>query len=321
MARIALITPALASGNNGNWQTAKRWRGFLSPLHQVHLAQAWHGGDEDLMLALHARRSAASVQAWKQRHPTRPLVLVLTGTDLYQDIARDASAQASLALADVLVVLNDRGAQALPPPQRDKAVVILQSCSAWQTVAKTSRRLRALMVGHLRPEKDPDTYWRAAALLAHRPDLQLLHIGGALDDALAAQARAVQDACPHYRWLGALSHAQARRHIQRAHVLVHPSRLEGGAHVVIEALCSGTAVLASRMEGNCGLLGNDYPGYFEVGDAEGLAEWLVTLREDASRLHALSAAGEALQARFTPEQEAQAVQAVVARCLRGAHRR
>jgi glycosyltransferase involved in cell wall biosynthesis len=60
---------------------------------------------------------------------------------------------------------------------------------------------------------------------------------------------------PNYRWLGALPHESTRRRIQAAHVLVHSSRMEGGAHVVIEAVTSGTPVLASRIPGNLGLLG------------------------------------------------------------------
>jgi len=89
---------------------------------------------------------------------------------------------------------------------------------------------------------------------------------------------ALMQSCPRYRWLGALPHGATRRRIQAAHVLVHPSRLEGGAHVVIEALRSGTPVLASRIDGNLGLLGADYAGVFEAGDAQGLAHLLLTCR-------------------------------------------
>ena len=48
---------------------------------------------------------------------------------------------------------------------RSKAHVVLQSCSARQPAQRTMRHLRALMVGHLRDEKDPRTYWRAAQRL------------------------------------------------------------------------------------------------------------------------------------------------------------
>lgn len=64
--------------------------------------------------------------------------------------------------------------------------------------------------------------------------------------------------------------ATAQR-IKRAHVLGSGSRMEGGAHVILEAVQSGTPVLASHISGNLGMLGTDYAGYFEVGDDAQLA--------------------------------------------------
>lgn len=165
---IVIVTPALADANNGNWQTARRWARMLRVSQRVRLAAAWEGGDEALMIALHARRSAASAAAWRAHDAQAPLIVVLTGTDLYRDIASDPSAQASLEAADRLIVLDDLGAQPLPPALRSKARVILQSCSARQPLDKTAAHLRALMVGHLREEKSPRTIstphacWRRA---------------------------------------------------------------------------------------------------------------------------------------------------------------
>ncbi len=143
---IALVTPYLAAANNGNWQTARRWANFLAPDYRVHVTDEWRGGDEALMIALHARRSAPSIAAWRAAHPKRPLVVVLTGTDLYRDIDTDAAAQRSLRLADRLVVLNDLGAGRLPAALRDRVRVIVQSAPARGPRTKTTRRLRALMV-------------------------------------------------------------------------------------------------------------------------------------------------------------------------------
>ena len=305
--RIALVTPALADANNGNWQTARRWQRMLSREFDVRLATQWDGGDEALMIALHARRSAASVQAWHRARPGAPLLLALTGTDLYRDIEHDADAQRSLVLADALVVLNEMGALRLPPPLRAKCHVVLQSCSARRALPKTGRHLRALMVGHLRPEKDPLTYLRAAQRLAGRPDIRLDHIGGVLDAALAAELRAMALGLPNYRWLGPLPHGQVRRRIQSAHVLVHASAMEGGAHVLIEAMRSGTPVIASRIDGNLGLLGEDYAGTFAVGDDAALAALLRRARDDADMLSILSRQCAARAARFSPEAEAAAL--------------
>jgi glycosyltransferase involved in cell wall biosynthesis len=170
-------------------------------------------------------------------------------------------------------------------------------------LAKSPHGLRALMVGHLREEKDPRTYFEAARRLVRRADIRLDHVGAALDPALGAEAEALAAAQPRYRWLGALPHASTRRRIQAAHVLVHPSRMEGGAHVVIEALRSGTPVLASRIDGNAGILGASYGGFFEPGDAAGLAALLERARDDPAMLPALQRQVESRDALFTPEAE------------------
>lgn len=313
------MTPALASANNGNWQTARRWTGMLQGAYRVGLTERWSDGDEALMIALHARRSAASVEAWRRRHPGRPLLLVLTGTDLYRDIAFDADAQRSLRLADALVVLNELGARSLPEALRDKAQVILQSCTARPPRARTTRRLRALMVGHLREEKDPRTYWRAARRLAPRLDILLDHVGAALDPALGAEATALAAALPQFRWLGGLPHGAVRQRIQAAHVLVHASRMEGGAHVLIEAMRSGTPVLASRIDGNLGLLGEDYPGLFEPGDDGALALLLEQARDDIDMLPALMARLAPRASRFAPEAERAALHELIGRLLARRH--
>lgn len=320
---IVIVTPALADANNGNWQTAQRWARLLAPAYRVALTDRWtlagqtagQPGDAALMIALHARRSAPSMVAWRAAQPQRPLLLVLTGTDLYRDIAQDASAQASLDHADALVVLNSLGPQQLRPAHRAKCQVVLQSCSLRRSLPKTGRHLRALMVGHLRDEKDPLTYLRAAERLAHRSDIQLDHIGAALDPALGAAAEALAARQPRYRWLGALPHGAVRRRIQQAHLLVHASRMEGGAHVVIEALRSGTPVIASRIDGNLGLLGSDHSATFAVGDDAALAALLAQARDDPDMLPHLLRQGELRAPLFAPEAEAATLHRIVAGLL------
>ena len=238
------------------------------------------------MLALHAKRSADSIQRWAQSKNASSdvpgLAVVLTGTDLYRDIRTDAAAQASLVYAQRLVVLQECAPTGLPLAVQHKAQVIFQSTPATQPALKTSRHLRALMVGHLREEKSPQTLFAAARLLNDHANIFIDHIGNALDANLGQQAQDCALQSPHYCWLGGLPHTTTLRHIQRAHVLVHTSRMEGGAHVVLEAICSGTPVVASKIDGNVGMLGEDYDGYFDFDDAQGLANLLLRCREDQS---------------------------------------
>ena len=119
-------------------------------------------------------------------------------------------------------------------------------------------------------------------------------------------------ACPSYRWLGALAHAAARRTIARARALVHCSKMEGGANVVIEAVRSGVPVLASRIDGNVGLLGAGYDGYFPVGDAAALAALARSFLSDAAFADRLRAQCTAREPLFLPSAERRAVRALIA---------
>jgi putative glycosyltransferase (TIGR04348 family) len=241
---------------------------------------------------------------------------VLTGTDLYRDVpAADAAALQSLALADRLIVLHEGAPEDLPAEHRAKCVVCFQSTAQRRTLPKTPRPLRAVVVGHLRSEKDPRTVFAAMRLLAQRGDILLDHIGAPLDEALGREAQALTDEQPRYRWLGALPHAATLRHIQRAHVLVHPSAMEGGAHVVMEAVRSGTPVLASRISGNVGMLGGDYRGYFEPGDVAGLSALLQQLRDDPAMLQGLRAQCDQRSPLFEPAREQATLRGVIGKLL------
>ncbi|MEF8732895.1 MAG: selenoneine biosynthesis selenosugar synthase SenB [Candidatus Accumulibacter meliphilus] len=318
--QVVIVSPALADANNGNWQTARRWQRFLSL--PTRIIKEWPDEfvDQDrLMLALHARRSSSSIAAWREARRVRGLAVVLTGTDLYRDIETDASAQRSLQLADALVVLQERALLALPAALRGKTRVIFQSTSSRKTLPKSQRCLHALMVGHLREEKDPATLFAAARLLADRGDIRIDHIGSALDPLLGEAATATMAATASYRWLGGLPHAATRRRIQRADLLIHASRMEGGAHVVMEAVCSGTPVIASAIAGNIGMLGRDYAGYYHCGDAQGLAALLVQCRASQGQrdglLARLAAQCRPRAALFAPAAERAALRQLVADLL------
>jgi putative glycosyltransferase (TIGR04348 family) len=321
---IVIVSPALPDANNGNWQTAHRWRQMLSKNFHCRIVQAWpdkFANQDDVMMALHARRSADSIAAWHAAHGGSRLVLALTGTDLYRDIQTNAAAQASLAMASRIIVLQELAPLGLPETYRAKAEVIFQSTASQATLEKSSAHLRAVMVGHLRDEKSPETLFAAARLLKTQEGIFIDHIGAGLDAALAKAAEATAKACPHYRWLDAVPHEATRRAIGRAHVLVHASQMEGGAHVLMEAVCSGTPVLASRIDGNVGMLGADYAGYFDWADAAGLARLLRECRATQSDAKGLLARlSEQCAERaplFAPERESAKLNALVDSRLRG----
>ena len=280
---IAIVSPAAASDNNGNWQTASRWARSLCKAYRVQVAGNWPILDQpepDLLIALHARRSAGALAAFCKQYPAKPSILVLTGTDLYRDIDTSPEARASLEHASALVVLQEAGLERLPPSLRAKARVIYQSAPALLPAPGGNRRhLDICMIGHLRPEKDPQTFMHAAQLVTH-PRLRLLHIGGALDPALAEAASNTEQATERYRWLGPMTRAVTRQRLKRCAAMVIASHMEGGANVIIEAVTSGVPVLASNIDGNRGMLGSDYAGYFPPGDAAALALLLDRITSD-----------------------------------------
>jgi putative glycosyltransferase (TIGR04348 family) len=309
---ILIVSPALAGANNGNWQTASRWAHFLRGRYHVTLAAGWDGTPCALLIALHARRSADALAAYATAHPSQPSVLVLTGTDLYRDIQSDASARRSLQLASRLVVLQPAGLQALDSSLQAKTSVIYQSARSLKPVTRNAHPFHfdVLMIGHLRAEKDPATFMRAATLVSS-PQIRLIHIGSALDPQLEAQALATQRQQPCYRWLGNLPHADARQRLKRSALMVISSVMEGGANVIIEAVTSGVPVLASDISGNRGMLGDDYAGYFPVGDSQALARLIERARAEPSFYATLHAQCTARAPLFAPEREQSALRQMV----------
>lgn len=314
--RVHIVTPALAAANNGNWHTAARWASFLAPVAEVSIAADWQGEPADALVALHARRSAAAIERFREAHPGHPLALVLTGTDLYRDLDTDPSARRSLVHATHIVVLQAMALHRLDASSRAKSRCIVQSAPRIVRVDK-AEGVQVLAVGHLRAEKDPLTLMRAARLLSPDSAVHIVHIGNPLDESLADAARRTMSDCPLYKWIGGLPAAETRERIARAHLLVHMSVMEGGANVVIEAVQSAVPVLASRIDGNLGLLGEDYEGCFDTGDAPGLAASIQRFATDAAWRARLAAQCEARAPLFEPEREAAAVRGLMADMLEG----
>ena len=290
-----------------------RWAAHLRALgHRVDVRVRWDGRDADALIALHARRSHASMRAWRQRHPERPLVLVLTGTDLYRDIRRDADARASLALADRLVVLQERGPDELAPEHRAKAVVIHQSVRSCRRREPPRGYFLATVIGHLRDEKDPFRAARALALLPQSRELRVVQLGKAMSTDAAREARALMRADPRYRWLGEIAHGRAMQWLARSHLMIISSWMEGGAHVVSEAIAAGVPVVASDIPGNVGLLGADYPGYYAAGDERALARLLLRAKSERAFLPLLAKKVKARRGLVSQAAERRALRELVA---------
>jgi putative glycosyltransferase (TIGR04348 family) len=323
---LVIVTPYSAAANNGNWRTAARWARLLAPHYRTIVqaadAPATGGACDDAigLLALHARRSRAAIAAFRRAHPDRALVVVLTGTDLYRDVpAGDADACASLADAVRLIVLQEDARHFVPADARHKVDVVYQSARTLKPwTGKRPHCMHCVLVAHLRDEKDPRTVFDAWRLLPSDLPVTLTVIGAALDPALGQAARDLARADRRVRWAGPRPHAWTRQAIRRAHLLVCPSKMEGGANVVVEAITAGTPVVASRISGNLGMLGAGYAGYFPVGDVGALARLVTRIVREPSLSNTLAAQCARRAPRFTPDAERSALQKAIGRAIRAA---
>ena len=312
---VCIVTPDARDDNSGNWHTAARWASFLRPEYRVRVLNEWDGKPCDILIALHARRSASSIAAFRAAHPEHGLGVVLTGTDLYRDLPASREARRSLDLADRLVVLQELAVQALPAHYRTKTTVIFQSAPALKRGVRRRRTFDVAVVGHLRDEKDPLTAMRAALALPAASSVRVLHAGAALDERYAVAARRTETRTSRYRWLGELTRARARQLMSHAALLLHPSKMEGGAQVVLEAIRSSTPVLVSSSDGNVGMVGSRYPGVFRVGNVREAVELMQRASTDRAFLRRLGSACRARAWLFSPKVERAAVRHLVQQLL------
>jgi putative glycosyltransferase (TIGR04348 family) len=288
--KIIVITPARSSSRSGNQTTSMRWTRILRELgHRVHVARRFNGAAADLMIALHAWRSSDSIQSFRELYPDRPLIVGLSGTDIYDYIDRDpAPTLRSLACADRLVALQELVRRRVPARFRRKVRVVHQSAAPLPRVhSRRTGRFDVAVIGHLRAVKDPFRAAKAARRLPSTSRIRIVHLGAAETPQWVAAARAEMAANPRYVWRGDRPRADVRRLLGRARAMVLSSLSEGGANVISEAVAAGVPVLATRIDGSVGLLGREYPGYFAVGNTEALAQLLHRIETDAAFLKCL----------------------------------
>lgn len=304
--RISLITPAPPQSRTGNRTTAARWARILRGLgHRLRVAVEYADEPADLMIALHAWRSAASIERFRAGHAERPLVVALTGTDIYRFIHEHPDTTLrSLDLADRLVGLHELVPGAIPPRYHDKLDIIYQSAVPLRRRLSPLRDgFEVLVVAHLREEKDPLRAAEASRGLPPASRIRVVHYGGAYDESWDARARAEMAENPRYLWRGEVPHSVVRKAHARAALMVLSSVMEGGANVISEAVVAGVPVIASDIAGSVGLLGPEYPGYYPVGDAAALAQQMLRAEQEPGFLDELRRHCAARAALFDPSRE------------------
>lgn len=308
--KIALITPALPHSRSGNRVTAIRWKNILQDLHhQVSVATDYDGKPCDVMIALHAWRSAKAIKIFSQKHPDKVLIVALTGTDIYKFIhSHRKETMQSIKSADALVSLHDLAQFAIPASQRKKVSVIYQSAKPFNNPLNVNsisekRNFDVCVVGHLRDEKDPLRAAYAVRKLPKDSRIRIKQFGKAHSPAWAKLAKQEMQRNGRYQWLGEVQHWQIRKQYRQVQVIVLSSKMEGGANVISEACVAGLPVIASDIDGSVGLLGVNYPAYFKVGDTKSLQKLLLKAEGNAKFLRTLEKKCIAKAKLFTYEKE------------------
>jgi putative glycosyltransferase (TIGR04348 family) len=310
-----MVTPESIAAPLGNSVTALRWAGILRGLrHDVEVLNRYIAEDCDLLIALHACRSAESVDAFLQAHPERPVIVALTGTDLYRDLPNSKAGQRALAAATHIVALQECALRELDDIARAKTTIIYQSAVPPSRCEPPSAEFFDVCVlSHLRAVKDPLRAAYATRLLPPSSRIRIRHGGRALEPEWETRAREEEHLNSRYQWLGEQSHERAMGILTSSRLLVVSSAMEGGANVIAEAVVCGVPVLCSDIGGNMGMLGMDYPGYFRVHETEQLAALLRRAEIDASFLAVLRKSTRSVETRFRPDEEVASWNRVLAR--------
>jgi glycosyltransferase involved in cell wall biosynthesis len=170
-------------------------------------------------------------------------------------------------------------------------------------VKPAGRAFSVCVLANLRDVKDPLRAAWAAARLPAESRVEVVHAGAPLVREWEERARAEERANPRYRYVGPLLRGAAAHLLRSSHVVVLSSLMEGGANVLGEAMTYGVPALASRVEGNVGLLGDDHPGLFPAGDTEALAALLLRCEREPGFLESVRAAGSRRAWLFAPARE------------------
>jgi putative glycosyltransferase (TIGR04348 family) len=302
--KIRIVSPFPEGFPSGGNVTAYRWaRLFASLGHEVIVTDLEHDHPADLLIALSAVNCAPLILGSYRDAPRRPVIVALTGSDLAL-LPKHAGAQSVVDLASRVVVFQPAALDSLSRTVRQHAEVIFQAAQPLKSRQLPRRDVFVVtLAASLRVEKNPLLAARAARLLPAASQIYIEHFGAILDESLAEEVRTEMAANGRYHWAGALSHTGLRKRLAASHALIVPSTVEGGANVVSEAAVDGVPILASRIPGNVGVLGEQYPGYFAPGDPASLAQLLRLLETSPDFSRRLRSALESASKNLRPAEE------------------
>lgn len=293
------------SSPKGNSITAKRIASLLSSAgHTAEAINTDMPPEADVMIALHATKTLAASRRFKTQCPNGKLIIYLTGTDLYKDQpTNNPEFYEALNLADTLVISQPASLDSIPNCYKEKTHLVPASVMLPPEKHVSSPPSSSIaLVGHLRPVKNPFLMNQALDQLTDL-DVHAYTLGAALEPNMITEVNLWQQKDHRFQWLDDVEHAEALSWMRQVDFTLNTSHSEGGSNAVTESIVLGTPVLASRIEGNVGLLGRDYLGYFEPGNSSELAKLINKALTDQNFSEQLTQQIKELQPRFATQKE------------------
>ena len=304
---LLLILPPSSANSSGNLVTAKRWAEIITSFgHSVEISSnsSLSNSSCDIAIFLNAYKSKNLVQRLSADSKKPVIVIAITGTDLHSTDEKLGESLENLQKADFIVAINPHSLTLLPNSLQNKSVLIYQSAN----VSNKHRDIRpivrkAVILSHIRREKNPLLVDEALDLLDESLPIEVNHFGAALDTQLSTLVGRASETNPRYKWHGEIDHHKALDELVESDLLIITSRVEGAPAVVSESVAAGIPILASNISTLVGLLGDEYPGYFEVDSASSLASQINRCVTDENFYRSLKASTAELKEKFAPSTE------------------
>ena len=289
MIDVLIHSPYPRQKSQGNAVTAERMKRLLQ---SGGLNVAIHErGDNRIeakcLIALNARKSAGEIFDFHQRWPDRKIIALLTGTDVNHPEMEQSGSDTLRALAqsDAIVSLHDGFSHRIPADLLKKTKVIYPSVQFSDAAEHCPfEPWKVVIAGNFRDEKNPNLMIEAVAKLATSEiHFHAYGAGSEYQDKLEQAA----ETYPKFHFHGVQERDVVLAAMQSARVLLNTSTEEGGANAICEAVMIGLPVIASRIDGNLGMLGDGYGGFFTSEETDGLAGILTRAESDAGFYNSL----------------------------------